>query len=217
MKKLKVSWTILNTWDRGYKDDAIKMLAGISMEPTPAMERGKKIHKIIADHKLNLLPEEISDQAIFEDIRPDDRSWVNYFRVSLNEWLDLSLVIDVLDVKNRIIVDWKASKRRSTQHKKTQIYLYALAMLCEGHKIDYGIFATVDQAKSDDGVFCREYSKFKISKDKLLDAYDFAETLGSEIYSELHDVDLEVIKKDQIKKGRKKIEDLIAEASKVQK
>lgn len=187
MKKLKVSWTILSTWGRGKRDEAIKMLAGIRMKPTPPMERGKKIHKIISEHKLNLLPEELSDEAIFEDIRPDDHSWVNYFRVPINDWLDLSLVIDVLDLKNKLIVDWKASRRRSTEQNKLQIYLYALAMAREGHDIDYGIFATVDQAKSDGGVFCREYSKFKISEDKLLLAENYAETYGSEIYSFLQE------------------------------
>lgn len=184
-KKLRVSWTILSTWSKGDRDTAVKMIAGLPTPTNEYMERGKRIHNVISENKIKLI-DEISDEAIFEDFRPDEKVWTNYFKVPITEWLDLSLVIDVLDPSNHLIIDWKASSRRSSEHNKMQIYMYALAMHLEGHDIDYGIFATVDEAKSDGGIFCREYTKFKINDEKLELAHNYIETVGSDIYSFLH-------------------------------
>lgn len=186
MEKLKVSWTILSTWSKGDRDTAIQMIAGIPTPTNKYMERGKELHNIVSVNRLKLIPE-ISDTAIFEDIRPEEKVWVNYFKVSINEWLDLSLVVDVLDTQNKLIIDWKASSRRSTEHNKLQIYLYALAMKLEGYDIEHGIFATIDKDKQHDAVYCKEYSQFKIDEEKLLLAENYIETIGGEIYQFLND------------------------------
>jgi len=177
-KKLKVSWSILNAWSSGRRDEAIKMLAGIELPKNKFMEEGSRIHDIISSKKLKLIPE-ISDQAIYEDIRPEDHSWVNYFRVEIFDWLDLSMVVDVLDSPR--IVDWKASTKRSTEHNKMQIYLYALGTeIATGKKITEGIFATVKDY--DGAIICDDYSVFKINEAKKELAKNYIETIGSEIY-----------------------------------
>ena len=179
MKRLKVSWTILSTWAKGDRDGAMKLLAGIELPRTPAMIEGSRIHDIISQKKLKLIPE-ITDKAIFEDIQPDKHIWTNYFKVELNDWLDLSMVIDVIDEPR--IIDWKASTKRSTEHNKMQIYLYALGVeKATDKKITEGIFGTVKDY--DGAIICDDYSVFKINKAKKELALNYAETIAGEIYS----------------------------------
>lgn len=178
MNKLKVSWSVLSAWQSGDQDRAIQMIAGLSTPTNAAMERGKRLHAIVAKNKLKLIPD-ISDSAVFEGEVNGKR--INYFQVSINEWLDLSLVIDVLDKQNELLIDWKASKKRSTEQNKLQLYLYALALNILGIPINFGIFATIDEVN--DEVFCREYSQFKINEEKLLLAENYLETVGGEIYN----------------------------------
>jgi hypothetical protein len=176
----KVSWTILSTWASGRQDEAIKILAGLEMPTTPAMERGSRLHKVVSEGRLPLLPQ-IGKNAIYEDIRPDEGKWQNYFRVPVTNWLDLSLVIDVLDAENKLVVDWKASTKRSTEHNKMQIYLYALAMskLPTPIKIEKGIFGTINEF--DNAVVCTDYSMFKINDEKIELALNYCVTIAGEI------------------------------------
>lgn len=178
MKKIRVSWSVLNTWSSGRRDEAIKMMAGIEMPKNPAMIEGSRIHDIISKQKLKLIPE-ITDKAIFEDIVPDQKKWVNYFRVEMFPWLDLSMVIDVLDDPR--IIDWKASSKRSTEHNRMQIYIYALGVEKHlGIKVNEGIFGTVKDY--DGAIICTDYSAFKITDLKRELAANYVETIGSEIY-----------------------------------
>jgi hypothetical protein len=143
------------------------------------MIEGSRIHDIISKEKLKLIPE-ISDKAIYEDIRPEDHSWVNYFKVEIFDWLDLSMVVDVLDAPR--IIDWKASTKRSTEQNKMQIYLYALGTeIATGNKITEGIFATVKDY--DGAIICDDYSIFKISDKKKELAKNYIETIAGEIFS----------------------------------
>lgn len=145
------------------------------------MERGKRLHDVVSRNKLRLIPE-ISESAVFEHIEPAKSIWQNYFRVPLNDWLELSLVIDVLDKQNALVVDWKASVKRSTEHSKMQVYLYGLAMSKLPQPIDIkrGIYGTIDEDHNRN-VFCREYSIFKINQEKKDLALNYAETIAGEI------------------------------------
>ncbi len=181
MDSIKVSWSALSAWSAGRKDDAAKMLAGVDIAGNAAMARGKKIHETISKHKLPLIPE-VANGAIFEDMENGINAWTGENAIQINDWLRLSLIIDVLDPVEGVIVDWKASRLRSSEHNKMQIYLYALAMNKLGFDINYGIFATVDEAQSDGGIFCRDYTLFKINEEKLELAENYLETVGGVIY-----------------------------------
>jgi CRISPR/Cas system-associated exonuclease Cas4 (RecB family) len=160
------------------------MMAGIETEKNEYMIEGSRIHDIISKGKLNLIPE-ISDSAVFEDIVPEEGKWTNYFKVELNEWLVLSMVVDVLDSQNHMIVDWKASTRRSTEHNKMQIYLYAIGVeQATGVKINSGVYGTVSD--HDGAILCDEYSMFKINDNKRALALNYAETVAGEIYDFIH-------------------------------
>lgn len=180
---MKLSWTILNLWSSGRRDEAIKVLSGIELPKNEAMENGSRLHDIVANKKLRLIPE-ITDKAIFENFKPEEKKWVGYYKVKLFDWLDLSMVIDVLD--GHRIIDWKASTLRSTEHNKMQIYLYALGVeKATGKKITEGIFGTIKEWGG--AVICDDYSVFKINDKKKELALNYAETIGSEIYSFLQD------------------------------
>jgi len=176
---MRVSWSILNAWARGDRDNACRMLAGIETEKTPAMERGIRLHRTIAENKMKLIPI-ISKNAVFEGVNDYSGVRINYYRVALNDWLYLSLVVDVLDEDNNLIIDWKASRKKSTEHSKMQIYLYALALskLPVPKKIKYGVYATV---KENGKIYCDDYSIFKINNKKLDLAYNYAITIAGEI------------------------------------
>lgn len=188
MKKIKVSWSILSQWSSGNKDAAIKMLMGEEIEATLAMEEGKRIHEIISSKRLMLLPF-LSEEAVFEKINPEKKDWINYFRVPVNEWLDLSLVIDVLDMKSGLgglVVDWKTGRKKSQEHNKMQVYMYAYALskLPKPLKVDHGVIAKVFEDESG-AIIVQDWSPYKITPEKLELAENYIESNASEIYESL--------------------------------
>lgn len=172
---------MLSQWSSGNVDGAMKIYAGVGIPENEAMKFGKEIHDIIASKELKLIPE-ISKDAIFENTRAEDRrKWVNYFRVRVNEWLEMSMVIDVLD--RGLIVDWKTGARRSTAQNKMQIYIYAFLLSLINVRIDQAILAKVDT--SGDSIYCTDYSIYKINDEKRAQALNYIETNAGEIYTSL--------------------------------
>lgn len=188
MKKIKLSWSILSAWSSGDKDRAIKMLMGEEMEATFPMEEGIRIHDLIAEKKLLLLPF-MSKDAIFEKVVPDREKCINYFRVEIFDWLDISMIADVLDMKSemgRLLIDWKTGSRKSMEHNKLQLYVYAyaLSMLPEPIVIDNAVIAKVGEDSSG-AILLEDWSLYKITPEKLELAENYIESNASEIYASL--------------------------------
>lgn len=161
---------------------------GEEIEATLAMEEGKRIHEIISSKRLMLLPF-LSEEAVFEKINPEKKDWINYFRVPVNEWLDLSLVIDVLDMKSGLgglVVDWKTGRKKSQEHNKMQVYMYAYALskLPKPLKVDHGVIAKVFEDESG-AIIVQDWSPYKITPEKLELAENYIESNASEIYESL--------------------------------
>lgn len=183
MEKIKLSWSIISSWSAGRKDDAIKMLMGMGIEETVFMSEGKRIHEAISSKKLRILPF-IKDTSIYEGNGDNRSERVNYFRVPVFEWLDMSMIIDVLDPEEKFIIDWKSGNRKSTQHNKMQLYVYAylLTKLPEPIYIEKAIMAKVSE--SDSGVItCDDFCIYKINEEKLMIAENYIESNASEIYN----------------------------------
>lgn len=178
MKKLKLSWSILSAWSSGRRDDAITMLMGDSIEGNVLMKEGKRIHEIIANKKLKLLPF-IKDTAVFEG---DRENRINYFKVDVFDWLEMSMVADVLDPIEGLLIDWKTGNRKSTQHNKLQLYVYAylLSKLPEPIEIKKAVIAKVGEI--DDAILVEDFSLYKINKEKLELAENYIESNACEIY-----------------------------------
>ena len=183
MEKIKLSWSIISSWSAGRRDDAIKMFMGGNIEDNEYLQEGRRLHKLISDKKLRLLPI-IKDTAIFEDINPEEHKWVNYFRVPVFDWLEMSMVADVLDPVEGLLIDWKTGSRKSTQHNKLQLYIYAylLTKLEQPIYIKSAILAKVSEDVSG-AVICDDFSLFSIDDNKLEIAENYIESNASEIFN----------------------------------
>lgn len=182
MDKIKLSWSIISAWSSGRKDDAIKMIMGDTVAENIYMTEGKRIHKIISDKKLRLLPF-IKDTAIFESDGDVIEGRINYFKVNVFDWLDMGMIIDVLDPVEKIIIDWKSGSRKSSEHNKMQLYVYAylLSKLPEPIEIEKVIMAKVSESQQ--GVItCDDFCIYKINEEKLAVAENYIESNASEIY-----------------------------------
>jgi hypothetical protein len=188
MDKIKLSWTILSSWSAGRQDDALKMFMGGSIAPNVYMEEGKRVHKIISDKKLKLLPF-IKETAIYEDIDPEKKKWVNYFRVQVFDWLEMGMVADVLDPVEGLLIDWKTGSRKSNQYNKMQLYIYAylLRKLDEPIIINQAVLAKVGEDQSG-AIICEDFSMYKIDENKLMIAENYIETNASEMFMHLKEL-----------------------------
>lgn len=180
MDKIKLSWSILNAWTRGDKDAAIGMIYGKKIPETPAMANGSRVHELISTQRLRLLPC-IDDTYVFEDIEPDAHRWVNYFKINIYPWLDLSMRIDVLSRERGVVIDWKTGKHSSADADPMQIYLYAIALEKIGVPINTGIMAKVN-----DDVTLSDYTVIKIGPHARKQGYEFIDTYAAEIFAELN-------------------------------
>lgn len=179
---------MLSAWSKGNRDDVLKMLMGESIETNIYMEEGKRIHEIVSENKLPLIPL-VKKTAIFEDINPEKGLWKNYFKCPVNEWCDLSMVADVYDPVEKIVIDWKTGSRSSTEHNKLQVYLYAygLSKLPVPINIEWGIIAHIVESP-DKTIFCTDYTVYKMNQEKLDIAENYIETVGGEIYNMINDM-----------------------------
>ncbi len=180
MQSLKLSWSIISAWSAGRQDDAIQMLMGTSQRTNEYMREGTRIHNEIAKQKLKLLPF-MQDTGVFEGIR-EEGDMTNYFRVQFSEWLDMSMVIDYLDVENGLIIDWKSGTRNSTQHNKMQLYVYAMLLAIEGIHINKAVIAKVYEDEGGE-IFASDFSMYAIDENKMMLAANYVESNASEIFN----------------------------------
>ena len=184
-KKLKVSWTILSAWSAKRYDDVLDYIQGKGIEDNVYLRRGRDIHDTIASGKLKLLPF-IKNTAIFEDIRPKEKVWTNFYRVEVFPWLDVSMVADVIDPVEGLVIDWKTAEESSTRQNKLQVYLYAYLLALEGIEIKHGVIATVGD--DEQGLIrLKDFCMYKIDKEKLDIAENYIESNASEIYNFLEE------------------------------
>ena len=118
---IRVSYSILNSWAKGDIDRAVAPYAGIEIEPTEAMEYGKKRHEAWEKEarRFGRLPRRFGGRKL---ISPQFELNTKKIR-KLNDWCYLSGVLDVLDVA----IDYKTGKTpagdylNSYQHECYQI------------------------------------------------------------------------------------------------
>lgn len=183
-----LSWTKISSWSAGRTDEAIKMIMDSSgSDENIYMREGKRIHSKIAEGKFRLLPF-MKDTGRFElpngENPEEKRKDPNYFRVEVFDWLDMSMLVDYLDPVEGLIIDWKSGSRKSTEHNKMQLYVYAylLSRLPEPIIINRGVIAKVWE--SPEGVVsCSDFSLYKINEEKLEIAENYIESNASEIYN----------------------------------
>lgn len=120
---IRVSYSILNSWAKGDIDRAVAPYAGVEIEPTEAMEYGKKKHAAWEKETLRTgrLPRRFGGRKL---VSPKLELSTKRVR-KINDWCYLSGVLDVLDGDTAI--DYKTGKTpasdylNSRQHECYQI------------------------------------------------------------------------------------------------
>jgi hypothetical protein len=177
----KLSWSIMNTWDRGDREGALDMMAGKSLPLTPAMIEGSRLHGIIAQERPRLLPI-IDETFVFEGVH--QRRWEspNYYRTLIAPGLIISGMMDVISAKHGVIIDWKSGNTPITAQNPMQLYLYGAMLDREGIKTQAGIFAKV---KADPGatppVAVDGHIRVKLTDERKQEAVDWAVRIHQEI------------------------------------
>lgn len=185
MEKKTYSWSILNAWSKGNFDMVTKMLMRIQ-DTDMYMEDGIRIHEIIAKKKLILLPPRFQDKETgqWEDKEKGINTWTttNTKPIEVFDWLNMSMIVDYLDPVKGVLIDWKSGSRKSSEHSKMQLYVYAYLLSLIGIKIKVGIIAKVEELP-EGAIICTDYSVYKINEEKLEVGRDYIEGNASELAS----------------------------------
>lgn len=186
MIKPCLSWTTLDLWSQGRKEEAIKVFLhinkikdmGIKMALT--LNRGKNLHHIVATNKLMLLPE-MNATGIFED-RVSGR---NVIEVDFNDRFRFKGIIDY--IQDDWFCDWKSGKTPVAKFNKMQFFIYALLLKMCGIDVKYAKAVKIKQEKYTGRIYADANDMTTIIFDdkKLADAENFIETYGNEFYEDI--------------------------------
>lgn len=129
MKKLRISYSLLDTWQRG--GDVVSMYFHLDREPTEQMADGKLIHEGLAEYikENKKFPEWFFNYEL-KNPEPEKEVVVSY-----NELFDLKCIIDLLD--GPLLFEYKTGITDSLAWSRTdQIPLYFLACELADIKVD---------------------------------------------------------------------------------
>lgn len=112
--KFRASYTILDQWNSGNWEMAVKMYFKLDKFVTPQMQAGREWHEKWAKHitATKTMPIEFGGKALTAPIA-EQKTVVN-----LDEWLDLVGVIDCYDTPT--IYEWKTGKQSSEAYAGSQ-------------------------------------------------------------------------------------------------
>lgn len=177
MKKLRLSYSLMETWERGDVKGTIDCYFHVDKKTTKQMEDGKRIHKDIGEYILryNNLPDYMNFNYTFTIPEVEKEVIVPY-----NEMLDIKGVFDCLNLPD--LFEFKTGVSNSLEWTRTrQIPLYFLIAELNGIRED-----TLEKA------FLIRYNQYENKSDfsvvhnskRLRDeARNFCDTVGPEIHS----------------------------------
>ena len=132
MKKIRLSHSLINTWERGDVQGAIDMYFHVNRKSTPQMDSGRAFHEEIAENikTYNTLPGYMDFKGGFVSPKPEFEVTVPY-----NEICDIKGVFDCLDEPN--LYEFKTGVSDSLEWARTgQIPLYFLICEIAGIQVD---------------------------------------------------------------------------------
>jgi hypothetical protein len=173
MQQIKVSYTILNAWEQGRYEDAIKYLFKLGVIQTPAMKAGQDFHKSWENEiaKTKKLPEVFGSKKL---INPSPEQ---YLQAQINDWLTLSGKIDCYDKPT--IYEFKTGKQTSEdviRSKQPGVYA-VLATLNKLYADRAEIYCYNQYVKKDNKTMSIIYLTNKV----LEDALNWVETLARDL------------------------------------
>src|SRR3990167_5084639 len=131
MRKIKVSYTILNAWAQGKYEDAIRYFFRLEVVQTPAMKAGQEYHERWEQEiqRTKKLPEIFGAKQL---IKPSPEQ---YLKVEINDWLLLSGKIDCYDKPT--LYEFKTGYQNSEDIARTkQPGVYAVLSTLAGQFAD---------------------------------------------------------------------------------
>lgn len=184
LKELELRWTVLDLWKRGDRDNAILALKGYETVATDAMEKGREAHDSIAKNKIDFSL--INDNCIFEDDVNETNIRVEVFnRKDYPYTLTMTGSIDVLNIKDGYLIDWKTGSEdyTSKQYNQMQLYVYDYLTHLRGDNLKFGVLAKVVKR---DKYMVRDFSVYNFTEQTRKEAHNFIETISNEIYDFLN-------------------------------
>jgi len=144
MKKqiFRASYSILNSWSRGYAQDAINMYFKLDREPNKFMIAGRKYHKewedyIIKNNKMH--PQLSSGNRELKDPQCELK-----LEMPINKHIELVGVIDCLD--EHTIYEFKSGSYPSSQYANgKQVDIYSLLTKYHGYDVTKAFYLHFDQ------------------------------------------------------------------------
>jgi hypothetical protein len=175
--KFRASYSVLSTWASGDWERAIKQYFKLETFTSPAMEEGKRFHKLWADQitEFKESPTEIGAIKFINPIAEIKKT------VSINDWLDLVGVIDCYD--KPIIYEWKTGKSSSESYASSpQAGVYGVLATLAGLYVEKAEIHHYDQylKKSD-------FSIVWVTDEMLKNSLNWVETLASEMHNYLNE------------------------------
>lgn len=162
---MRISWSILNAWERGDKDSVENMVLRLPTVRSEAMQKGIDVHEYIATNKIQVMD-------FFSDTTQFEGEGKNKFEAKFGEDV-LVGIIDIYDPVQSFLCDFKVSKRSAGSQNESQLLLYNLLLGLAGEKmVDTGYMIQIDPNREISDVQVLSYAKHYIAdKDDLDDIY----------------------------------------------
>jgi len=142
MRKFRASYSILNSWSKGYAQDAINMYFKLDTEPNKYMIAGLKFHKSwenYANEHKKLHPQLSSISKPLSDPKCELK-----LEMPINDHIELVGVVDCLD--NDTLYEFKSGTKPSSEYANTyQADLYSILVEYHGYHPKKAFYLHFDQ------------------------------------------------------------------------
>lgn len=172
MKKLRLSYTLLNLWQMGKVDEAISYYFKLERVPTEAMEQGIVIDRLIKKTIENekKLPDFMGGVKLLNP-KPQLKIEIEY-----NEYFDLVGVIDCYDEGK--VFEFKTGKMTSMDYLKSyQTKLYAYLLTKKNYEVKEIIVIRFNQKEN-----ISDWAKMFFNEEINEQARNFIDSIAPEIY-----------------------------------
>lgn len=106
--KLRISYSLLNLWEHGRREDAMKLYLHVEdKEPTEAMKRGMMFDRMVKEivMKESRLPDELGVIPLTGDVIANQKIITPFADFDLSAELDIRAGNDIIEIKCSEIMD----------------------------------------------------------------------------------------------------------------
>ena len=172
MKKMRISYSLINAWERGDPDRAVKTYFHLDTQPTRQMVEGREVHEEIA----NYIDENGEFPKWFFNYPLKNPETEKAVVVNYNEVFDLKCIIDLLD--SPLMFEYKTGVTDSLGWTRTdQLPFYFLVCELADIKVDSAFLIRYNQyIKKTDFAVVHNHKGLRDHAREIIDS------VGPEIY-----------------------------------